>query len=561
MRRKAPLVAALVSTALSLGAAPLGVHAAGAARVNVALVWHVESPAAGDASVRAMDVALSAPATLGSILHALRSHSGARVAVALAPDVLNSLEEAASGDALLGELARGRFNPDDPRFADVLAALSRVPAISSDLTRSPAGRRYAALASAAPLARTGSAATRYSARDLADFAGAAALMWLAAAGGSSEVAALSSRPNIDANGDVAALARADDDTLKLLRSEVKSGAVELIAQPSGEPVLPLLVDSAGKTSLDPNVIEMHASADAGRMIDDAIAAVSRFEGSSRAVGIYSPFGAYDDATADTMALHKAAYGLFTDRVVKGIGAGESAEAVAAAQSAGFHAYTLQTGKDRSLKALFWDQSDSDSLSATPVSWPASAMGDRIAAIARSAGATAASVPGPRVVVLSIDADGAWTRRADRQAVLEHIAARLSDAPGFSAQTPAAYLASAGPGAVAYGFPAACSAGSFELWMGSSAQASLWTALVAARSAAGADSALDQPKTREPLLQAESSIWFESVALPLPSATLDRRLRQYRGLLTQMYRAVGRPAPSPLAPVRTEAPSVLSTPAP
>jgi len=553
--------------AAALGAVLLGSRLAApsaapaAAPISVAVVWNVAAPAYADPAVRAAEVALTAPAILGAPLRAARAHPGARFAIAIDPDELAGLERAASGATLLDMLVRGHAQASDPRVADLLRALGHQPVVSSELARMPAARRFSALAGAAPLALAGEAAARFSARDLADYAGTSALLWLAASGATAGVASQLASTDVDAHAALVLLSRADASVLALLKSEVAGGSVELVAKPAGDPVLPLLIDSAGKSSLDPYVVEIKASADAGRLVDDAIAAVQRFQPPRRAVGVYSPYGAYDDSTADLLSRHRAAFGLFSDRVLAGAGAGSSAESVASAEAAAFHPYLLQFGKDRALAAMFWTQDDSDALSATPTAWPASAMGDRLIGLANDAASAAAQLSGARLLVISIDADGPWGRRADRQRVVDEIAARLSDSPGIAATTPGSFARAHTIAAVSYGFPAGSSAGSFALWMGSRAQASLWSALVAARSAAGGAASLDRAATREPLLAAEAGRWFESVALPQSTGVVNHALAQYRDLLAQLYRAAGKPVPVPLAPVKLETPAVLATPVP
>ena len=518
-------------------------------------------PSYADPSVEAAEVALTAPTILGGPLRAARAHPGAKFAIALDPTELVGLERAASGATMLDLLASGRAQANDPRVGDMLRAMSHQPVVSAELARTSGGKRFAALAGAAPLALAGAEAARFSSRDLADFAGTSALLWLAASGDAAKASPQLSKSDVDARAALAALSRADADVLSLLKSEVAAGGVELVAKPGGDPVLPLLIDSAGKTSLDPYVVEVNASADAGRLVEDAIAAVQRFEPSGRAIGVYSPFGAYDDATADLLSRRRAAFGLFSDRVLSGSGLGSSAESVATAEAAALHPYSLQIGKDRALPAMFWIQDESDSLNATPSAWPVSAMGDRLVGLANDGGAAAAKVPGAHLLVVSVDADGPWGRRADRQRVLDDIAARLSGSPGIVATTPGQFARDHTIAAISYGFAAGSSAGSFALWMGSSAQASLWSALLAARAAAGGDASLDRAATRDPLLAAESGAWFEAVALPESSSAVNRALTKYRGLLAQVYRATGKRVPSPIAPVKLEVPAVLTTPAP
>lgn len=527
----------------------------GAQPLNVAVVWHVASSAYVDSSVQAAEFALTAPALLGAPLRALRAHSGARFAIAIDPDRLAALERAAAGESALADVMNGRFGAEDPRSADMLRLLGRPPPSLARLANTWGGRRFDALAAA-----VGNKAARFSRHDIADFAGTAAWLWIAAASPSARTASALNKAQVHAGTALTELARADAIVLSQLKEEVARGALELVAVPANEPVLPLLVDSAGKSALDPNVVEVRAAADAGALVDEAIAAVKKFA-PGHAVGLYSPFGAYDDATAELLQRRHVGYALFTDRVVRNGGAGASADSIAAADAAAFQAYSLRVSKSGALAALFWDQEDSVALSTTLPAWPARAMADHIRAAASIALANSANIPGAHILVLSIDSDGAWARRADYADAVNGIAATLAAAPNIAAVTPSEFLRAHADAAAAYGFGASSSAGSFALWMGSTAQASLWSALVAARAAAGGDAALDRPAVRDPLLKAEGARWFEAPQLPQTAADTKRKLAEYRLLLAAVYRGAGKAVPGNLAQVKLEEPPVLNAPAP
>ena len=90
-------------------------------------------------------------------------------------------------------------------------------------------------------------------------------------------------------------------------------------------------------------------------------------------------------------------------------------------------------------------------------------------------------------------------------------------------------------------------------MGSSNQASMWSALSDARKAAGGDGALKQDATRVPLLEAEASRWYAAPGMVAPTAEIVRVVEQFRSVLGSIYRSAGKPAPSPIAPIRLAAP--------
>ena len=533
--------------------------ASAAPPIDVAIVWHVSSAAIAGVAEQSADAALEAPLIIGSVLRAARAHPGARLTMAIDANDLLGLQQAAAETTILSEAANERLAPSDPRTADLQSLLARRPPCSDRFFRTPGGRRYEALASSVRSALAGKRWPVFSRRDWSDFAGTAALLWLAAAGAPQAYAGLE-KANIDARAALAALARADDVVARSLQTEAAKGTVELVATPAGAPVLPLIVDSGGKSSIDPNIVDVRAPADAGRLVDDAIAMVRRLAPDQRGVGLYSPFGAYDDATADVILQHRAAYALFSDRVVLATGVGASADSVAAADAASFHAYALHVSKAGSvLPALFWAQRQSSALSATLPDWAARSLGDGIVAAARGAASVASGARYPSVLVLNIEAQGAWAKRTDYATAVDSIVSTLAGTPAIHAVTPTEFLRANPDADAAYGFPSNSSAGSFALWMGSPAQASLWYALVNARRAAGGDAALDHPATRDPLLRAEGARWFEITQLPQNGPSLARALAQFRELLATIYRGAGKNVPRDLARVKSETPPVLSAP--
>src|SRR5207302_6582206 len=123
-----------------------------------------------------------------------------------------------------------------------------------------------------------------------------------------------------------------------IKARVRASSVELIATPDGEPVLPLLVDAGGKSTADRNIVQVGARADAHWLVADAIAKVAAFAPSRTAVGLYSPFGAYDDATGAVIQSARAAFALFSDRIVRGAGGEGTEGGIDSAQAAALRAY-------------------------------------------------------------------------------------------------------------------------------------------------------------------------------------------------------------------------------
>ena len=153
-----------------------------------------------------------------------------------------------------------------------------------------------------------------------------------------------------------------DATASAARDAVSRGAMEFVATPDRDPVLPLLVDSGGKTLADPSVLPLNAGADATALIDDALANIAPLD-DARPPGLLAPFGAYDDASAQLTAARGARFASYSDRVLQTSQAGGSVAALRAAQASTYLAYGLATGKTTTLPLLFWADDASRALDA------------------------------------------------------------------------------------------------------------------------------------------------------------------------------------------------------
>ena len=544
------IIAVAAATAMPSASSPVSTPSAPLRPASVAIVWHLPPAPYPDKSVRQAAIAIAAADALASPLHALRDHPLAHFSLAVDADALDDLALAAAGGGLLQTMAQGKLAPGDARTADVMRVLAQVPPLDPRLAATPAARRYQALAAAAPLALAGQRAAHFSVADDVDFAGFAALVRVAAAGGIASHASLLAKPSLtsaEASSAVSLLAKLDAGLFETLKAESASGQLELLADPAREPILPLLVDGGG--SIGPNVVPVGAAADAANLVNAALRAASA---SAEIAGVYSPHGAYDDRTAQLMAQAHAAFALFSDRVLRASPIGGSREAVFGADVAAYRAYALKTSSG-TLPVLFWDEDNSLTLSVLSPRLPASAMGGRVRDLARRAGANAGV---PSIIVLRVEADGLWNRRADREKVVEQLAADLSTGD-VTPTTMSAYLASTPPSSTAYGFSAGSDAGALTYWMGDQNQRSMWVALADARKAAGSDDALAHTATRTPLLEAEASHWFLAPTLAAPASQIERLITQFRGIVADIYRGAGKPVPSSIAPVKLEVP----TPAP
>lgn len=530
---------------------------------SVAIVWRVAAPNSSDPGIQAVEAGIIALNGVSPQVNALAAHPGARATLAIDPLFLVALEQLAARNSVLNDLAGGKLSATDVRAVDLLDTLSSVLVVDRQLLQTPAGKRFSAHASAARLALTGNHAARFSTRDDVDFAGIAVLLAMVANGYGRDQTSLLTKNNLDerdlrAVGD--AFAAAARDVLSKAKLAARNGSLELAALPAYEPILPLVVDAAGRTRQAQFTVNVGGREDAAAAIEEGMRAITALSGEPNP-GIISPHGAYDDATAAVIQEHHPSYAIFSDRVVKA-NTGASAQAVSETGAAALRGYLMETSKTNKLPILFCSDTASTALDILPASSSADALGDRVRTIANEAlnAATTAGGTNATTLVLCLDLQSPILRRPDRQQILGHLDAVLSGS-GVEATTPTEFLRHHPPTTETYGFEPASDSGGFALWMGSANQASLWTALSDARKQAGGDGALARAPVRTALLRAESSRWFMALAKPQPREVLQRSLTQFRSAIAEIYRAASLPVPAGLAPVKWEAPATIATPSP
>lgn len=540
------------------GAPAIAASAASPARATVIMLGSAADPQSSLADVRCLDVALRAPFEIGAPARALRAHADARFAIALAPAYANAFACAASDP--LGAASRATGARSDPRTRDVLTLLASMPPLTTAAAAMPGARELASLTSASQRWLT-AAAGGFNPDDIRRAAALDAAVRSANAGSGAARALLAHPPAM-----TSALFNAAQDALRgevvtalgAGRAAAARGSLEFVATPDGAPVLPLLVDSGGKTISDASALPLNAAADAGVFVDEAIAGIQPLDG-GRGAGVLAPFGAYDDASAQLIAARGARYAVFSDRVLQTSQAGGSVAALRAAQASSYMPYALQIGKASALPLLFWADDSSRALDALATSFPPEAFAARVMTDARTAGAT--SYDGSsRVITLRVQMGGPWAQRADAAAVVDRLAIALARS---SAATPTSYLAAHHRAmASAYGFAPGCTLGALDAFTASPNQAAMWTALAQARVSAGGDDALKKATIREPLLRAESGSWYLVPQLPLGSDQIKSEIDAFRFQLSAVYAAAGKPVPARIAPMRTSTPApAVATPTP
>jgi hypothetical protein len=521
-------------------------------RAAVLMLWSAADPQSASPDVQCLDVALRAPFEIGAPARALREHPGARFAIALSPSYASALARA--GVDPLGAALRATGARSDQRTRDILMLLATMPPLASGATVTKGARELAALTGAAQRWLADAGAPRFNIRDIRQAVALNGAARAANAGSAAARALLANPPPA-----AAALYKAADDVLRSAvqaaandsRAEAARGALEFVATPDGAPVLPLLVDSGGKTMSDPSVLPLNAAADATVLIDDALAAVTPLDG-RREPGLLASYGAYDDASAQLIAARGARYAVYSDRVLQTSQAGGSVAALRAAQASSYLTYALQIGKTATLPLFFWADGPSRALDALATSLPAQSFAARVMTDAADAGAT--SFDGsPRALTLRVQMGGPWAQRPDAAAVVDRVADAL--ARWGAATTPAAFLQTHRPMTGAYGFAAGSTLGALDAFTALPNQTVMWAALAQARDAAGGDAALKNPAIRAPLLRAESGSWFLIPLQPLSAGQFKENIDIFRALLAALYAGAGKKPPATIAPMR------MSTPAP
>ena len=549
---KLPLVA-LAAASILLSSLPGA--AAPSRMASVAVVWRIPAPAADDASVQQVEAGVIALNFIAPQLNALSRHPGAKVSLALDPAFVDALTRMGSGNSALTKTAAGQIAAQDARATQLLDVLSSDVVPPTSVATTAAAKRFSSDATAARLALMGDNAARFSQSDEVDFAAAAIAMSLAASGYARGDAGLLKKNNLsgrDLQTVAASLARGSRDVLERLKQAAARGSIEIAAMPAYEPIMPLVINAAGRTSKTPYTVNLGAAADVGYAVDAGLRAVRALTPGEAQPGIFAPSGAYDDETAMLLQARDAAYGIFSERVVKA-NAGASATSVSDIHAAAFRAYLLETGKTTKLPVLFCSDTTSAALDSLPPSAPSTAVADRLKAAVSSAISLSAPAS-PTLVVVCLDGSGGVLRRADRVDVIDHLVAMLTSNPAVTGTTPKEFLRRHPPSAETYGYAPGSDAGGFDLWMGSANQMSMWTALADARKAVGGDAGLANAGVREALLRAESGLWFLSLAIPQPRYLTDRSLLRFRAAIAGVYLAAGKSAPPNIAPVKLEAPA-------
>jgi hypothetical protein len=525
-------------------------------RATVVMLWSAADPQSALADVRCLDVALRAPFEIGAPSSALRAHADAHFAIVLSASYASAL--ACARVDPLGAASQATGAHSDVRTRDIVALLATLPPLTTAAAATTGARELARLTGAAQRWLAGTAAERFSTDDLRRAVALNAAARSANAGSDAARALLAQPP--PATG---VLYKTADDVLRgavdaatnAAGDAVARGALEFVATPDGSPVLPLLVDSGGKTMSDPSVLPLNAAADATELIDTALAGVAPLD-DRRGSGLLAPFGAYDDASAQLIAARGARYAIYSDRVLQTSQAGGSVAALRAAQASPYLTYGLQIGKTTTLPLFFWADAASRELDALTTSLPPVALAARVTADASAAGATS-SDGSARVLTLRVQMDAPWSQRPDGAAVVDRVARAL--ARSVATAPPAGYVGMHRALTGVYGFAPGSTLGALDAFTALPNQAAMWAALAQARDAAGGDAALKKLSVREPLLRAESGTWYLAPMLPLTSDQVKEEVDGFRAELRAVYAAAGKPAPAVIAPMRmaTPPPAVAS----
>jgi hypothetical protein len=541
----------IVSCALCGAAAPTRTAA-------VIALWRIPAPLSADATVQPAEAGVVALNFLAPELAALSRHPNAKITLAVDPVFVAALEKMAAGQSALGGVASGQIGADDARMTQMLDVFSADIVAPSAVNRTNVGARFTSDASAARLALMGDRAAHFSQRDDVDFAASAILVSLSSSGYAVDPAPLkkSALTNHDLQSLSSAFARASRDVLDKLKQAAADGTVEMAALPSYEPIMPLLINAAGRPRQVPYTVDPGAGVDVGYAVDEGLRSARSIAPGQGSYGVLSPDGAYDDETAALLQTHHAAFGVFSERVVMA-NAGASAASVLDVHSAPFRAYLLETSKTNKMPVLFCSDSTSNALDSQLPSAPPTAFADRLEAAVGLAVATA-PVNDPTVVVVCLSGTGTIMRRPDRGQILDDVMAMITNGRTMRSTTPKEYLHQHPPTVETYGYAPGSDAGGFDSWMGSSNQMSLWNALADARKAAGGDAAIEKQDVRDVLLRAESGRWYFWLAGYEPRSVTDQSLSRFRTLIAEIYRNAGKSVPPNIAPVKLETSAPVGT---
>ncbi len=542
----------IVSCALCGAAAPTRT-------ASVIALWRIPAPLSADATVQPVEAGVVALNFLAPEFAALSRHPNAKITLAVDPVFVAALEKMAAGQSALAGVASGQIGADDARMTQMLDVFSGDIVAPSTVNRTSAGARFTSDASAARLALMGDRAAHFSQRDDVDFASSAILVSLSSSGYAVDPASLKKNAltNHDLQSLSSAFARASRDVLDKLKQAATDGTVEVAALPSYEPIMPLLINAAGRPRQVPYTVDPGAGADVGYAVDEGLRAARSIAPGQGTYGVLSPDGAYDDEAAALLQAHHAAYGVFSERVVMA-NAGASAASVLDVHSAPFRAYLLETSKTDKMPVLFCSDSTSNALDSQLPSAPPTAFADRLESAVRLAVATTPASD-PTVVVVCLSGTGTIMRRPDRGQILDDVTAMITNGRTMRSTTPKEYLRQHPPTVETYGYAPGSDAGGFDSWMGSSNQMSLWNALADARKAAGGDAAIEKPDVRDVLLRAESGRWYFWLAGYQPRSFTDQSLSRFRTLIAEIYRNAGKPVPPNIAPVKLETSAPVGTP--
>ena len=527
---------------------------------SVISIWRIPAPLSVDATVQPVEAGVVALNFLAPELAALSRHPNAKVTLAVDPVFVAALEKMAAGQSALVGVASGQIGADDTRMTQMLDLFSADIVAPSSISRTATGARFTSDASAARLALMGDRAAHFSQRDDVDFAAAAILVSLSSSGYVADQEA-SLKKNTLTNRDLQNLsgsfAHACRDVIDKIKQAAAEGVIEIAALPSYEPIMPLLINAAGRSRQVPYTVDPGAGIDVGYAVEEGLRAARSIAPAQGAYGVISPDGAYNDETATLLQTHHAAFGVFSERVVMA-NAGASAASVLDVHSAPFRPYLLETSKTDKMPVLFCSDSTSNALDSQLPSAPPTAFADRLEAAVGLALATTPATD-PTVVVVCLSGTGTIMRRADRSQILDDLMAMMTSGRTMRSTTPKEYLRLHPPTVETYGYAPGSDAGGFDSWMGSSNQMSLWNALVDARKAAGGDAALEKPEVRDALLRAESGRWYLWLAPFQTRSFTDQSLSRFRALIAEIYRSAGKTVPPNIAPVKLEASAPLGAP--
>ena len=345
------------------------------------------------------------------------------------------------------------------------------------------------------------------------------------------------------------------DALRLWRTLVERGQVELSATPHAHPILPLLIDSDAARIAMPDAQlpapPMRSPADAEHHVVTALNLAERIFG-VRPAGMWPAEGSVSPAAAAVFARAGLSWVASDDEVLE-----RSVRPDGAWGQQRCEAWQLETQEGR-LGLIFRHHELSDRIGFAYATNDAEvAADDLVRGALRVAAASGLAMP---LVPIILDGENAWeSYEQDGRRFLEALYRKLGSSPEVRTVTPSEVFAGEATNTLIELHSGSWISASYRIWIGALAKNRAWELLIATRAVFAAASAEAGPaammQARHSLDRAEGSDWFWWYGDDFDSRMDEEFDALFRAHCRGVYEALHLPVPPELArPV--SAPSLL-----